>query len=97
MIASDWRSVVKGTQRGLCTIKTASGLRIHEVRLHERDGERWVALPGKYWKKENGTSVWISTFNFPDAETKKLFKAQALAAINVMLAELTGERHEANR
>jgi len=28
-----------------------SGLRIKECSVHERDGKRWVGLPGKPWKK----------------------------------------------
>ncbi|MFL6353967.1 MAG: hypothetical protein ACJ74Z_19245 [Bryobacteraceae bacterium] len=90
MIAGGWRPIVNDTRKGYCWIQTVSGMRIPGFSLNENDRGRWVGLPSKSYKKRDGTTVHEDIVEFKDAATEKRFKEQALAAIDVMLAELAG-------
>jgi len=47
MRASGWRPHLSGSLRGFFTLELPSGLIINDLTLHEKDGKRWVGLPGK--------------------------------------------------
>jgi hypothetical protein len=47
MRASDWRPYASGTLVGFFDLLLPSGLKLNDCTLHERDGKRWVGLPGK--------------------------------------------------
>jgi hypothetical protein len=44
---TDWKPRESGTLRGFFTAHLASGLVLHELTLHERDGKWWISFPSK--------------------------------------------------
>lgn len=42
---SEFRPVIKNTLRGFCVIELPSGLRIHDVAVHQRNGTEWASFP----------------------------------------------------
>lgn len=42
---SDFRPVIRNTLRGFCVVELPSGLRIHDVAVHQRDGTAWASFP----------------------------------------------------
>ena len=96
MVASGWRRVERGTLRGFRSLELASGLKINDCSLHEKDGRRWIGLPVKPKLDKDGKQLItpktgkpaysaILELASPAAHTR--FQEQALRA----LAELLGE------
>lgn len=84
-IAIDWKAFEKNTLRGFCTIVLPSGLRIKECTVHEKNGSRWLGLPGKPWTKNDGTTSYISILDFANDEARTRFQRLALAAVDELL------------
>jgi hypothetical protein len=83
--ASDWKAYEKNTLRGFVTIDLPSGMRIKECTVHEKNGKRWIGLPGKPWIKSDGTTGYVSILDFASEETKNRWQRLALAAVDDLL------------
>lgn len=92
--ASDWHPMARATLRGFVTLKLEpSGIVIRECTLHERDGKRWVALPGRPQlakhgqplKDLNGKVLYVSIVEIAGTEARTRFQKAALAAIYKLL------------
>jgi hypothetical protein len=94
MIARDWKRVEKNTLQGFVTLETPSGLVLKEVSLHQRESNRWIGLPAKPWTRADGTTGWTPMVEFKDQATRQAFQVLALAAIDIMFAELAGGRDD---
>jgi hypothetical protein len=90
-IATDWKPLRKNTLQGFCTITLPSGLRIKECSFHERDGKRWVGLPGRPWQKPDGATGYVSFLDFSNNQAKDRFQQFALAAIDTLLLGVHAE------
>jgi hypothetical protein len=44
---SDWKPRESGTLRGFFSASLPSGLELHELMLHHRDGKWWISFPSK--------------------------------------------------
>ena len=44
-VLRDWRAFSKNTLRGFATIELPSGLVIHDISIHEKNGKWWAAMP----------------------------------------------------
>ena|SRR5690242_21913750 len=84
-IATDWKPLVKDSLRGFFTIVTPSGLKIKHAMLHERDGQRWIGLPGKPFTKADGSISYANIIDFDSRETKQRFQDAALCAVDELL------------
>jgi hypothetical protein len=84
-LALDWKPMQRNTLQGFVTIVLPSGLRIRECSLHEKNGKRWVSLPGKPWTRQDGTTSYVAILDFADDEARFRFQRLALAAIDEML------------
>ena len=81
---SDWREYKKGTLAAFLTIETPSGMQIHDCTYHVRDEDnrRWIGLPSRSFKKENGETGWKDLIEFKTKECYYRFRDAALAAID---------------
>jgi hypothetical protein len=93
IIARDFKAVTKNSLRGFVTLILPSGLVIHDCSLHEKDGRRWIGLPGKpqldrdgrQRKDANGKPLFIVILEIEDRNAKTAFQRQALAAVDALL------------
>ena len=54
---SDWKPRESGTLRGFFTTHLPSGLTLHELMLHERDGRWWISFPSKPMLGPDGAAL----------------------------------------
>jgi hypothetical protein len=86
-------AVTKNSLRGFVTLILPSGLVIHDCTVHEKDGQRWIGLPGKpqldrdgrHRKDANGKPLYTVVLDFADRNARAAFQRQALAAIDALL------------
>ena len=84
-LANDWKAFEKNTLKGFVTILLPSGLCIRECSVHEKNGNRWIGLPGKPWNRKDGTTTYIPIIDFANDGARVRFQNLALAAINNLL------------
>ena len=88
-VASDWKPFPKNSLIGFFTLELPSGVRIRECCYHLRDGKSWVAMPGKPWKKSDGSISYITLIEFADKQVQYEFSCLAVAAIEQLLLAAT--------
>jgi hypothetical protein len=96
--ATDWRPHPAGTLRGFFSLLLASGIRINDLALHERDGERWVSLPakpqldgeGRVRVDLGGKRQYQPVVEIPSSEVRARFREQALDALDRLLGQAGG-------
>jgi hypothetical protein len=54
---SDWKPRESGTLRGFFSAHLPSGLSLHELMLHERDGRWWISFPSKPMLGADGAAL----------------------------------------
>jgi hypothetical protein len=54
---SDWKPRQSGTLRGFCTAHLPSGMILHEVGIHTRNGSWWAAPTSKPMLSREGTAL----------------------------------------
>jgi hypothetical protein len=99
MRAVDWRPITSGSLRGFFDLQLASGIRIHDCMLHERDGSRWVGLPGKAQIDADGRQridpatgkrAYTPVVTIPSSEIREKFRSAALEAVDRLLGQQQG-------
>jgi hypothetical protein len=84
---SDWRPLDRNTLKGAFTVVLPSGLIIHDVMVHEKNGERWLSFPAKEWEDARGNRQFARFIGFADRATSDRFRDQVLAALAEHLKE----------
>ena len=84
---SNWKPYVKNTLQGFFTLRLPSGVLLHGLTYHTQNGARWVGLPAKEYKKDDGTKSWVPVVEIPDQSTREAFQRNALAAIDDFLKD----------
>ena len=84
-----WRPLRKGQSlQGFFAVELPSGLNILDCTYHQRDdGRRWVGMPAKSFKKDDGSLGWVQMIDFVDKRTRNRFTDQALVALDEYLKE----------
>jgi hypothetical protein len=77
--ASNWKAIGRNTLTGTCDIETRSGFVFRSVMLHERDSKRWVQIPSKEYRKDDGTRGFVPVVEFANQEKWRQFNSAALA------------------
>src|SRR5262245_65764515 len=60
----DCRPHSKNTLRGFFTARLPSGLVLHDLMVHERDGARWIGFPGREWVNARGEKQYARFIDF---------------------------------
>jgi hypothetical protein len=79
---SDWKPHQKNSLQGYFTATLPSGMVISDLMLHERDGSRWIAFPGREWADSAGTKRFVNFIRFTDRDIAHKFRDQVLAALD---------------
>jgi hypothetical protein len=54
---SDWKPRQSGSLRGFCTVQLPSGMILHEVSIHARNGSWWASPASKPMIGKDGTAL----------------------------------------
>jgi hypothetical protein len=57
IIISEWKPRISGSLRGFCTARLPSGMILHEVGIHTRNGSWWAAPPSRPMVGKDGTAM----------------------------------------
>jgi hypothetical protein len=85
IVVSEWKAHRKNTLLGFASLSLPSGLIIRNVCLHERNGKRWLNMPARPYKREDGTDGWQPMVEFADGGARGRFQTAALAALDLYL------------
>jgi hypothetical protein len=82
-----FRKFQKGTLLGFGTIfLSGAGLEIRDVSLHTKDGQKWVAMPSKQYKGEDGSTKYAPLVKIPDKTRWAKFQQEAVGALEEHLS-----------
>ena len=90
----NFKKFSKNTLKGFVTIRlTNTSLEIRDCSLHTKSGKRWISLPAKSYKKEDGNQGWSYIVKFYDKARGEQFQKACLKALDTYLANKknTGE------
>jgi hypothetical protein len=91
IVIADWKPRQSNTLRGTFTTYLPSGLVLHEMTLHTRDGAWWIALParpllqdGAALHDEHGKVRYSAALvSFANRQARERFTGQMLAALRL--------------
>jgi hypothetical protein len=89
----DWKSLERNTLRGFANVVVKElQLVIRDVAIHERDGKRWVQLPGKPQIDRDGNTIrdpaigrikYVPVLEFGSRRVADAFGQRVLEALDV--------------
>jgi hypothetical protein len=77
----DWKPYAKNTLQGFISVELASGLVLHSLMLHEKNGSRWIGFPAREWVHE-GIKQYARFIEFRDRAAADWFRDEVLAALD---------------
>jgi hypothetical protein len=80
MTATNFHRVNKNTLVASFDLQMPSGMVLVGCTLHEREGRRWVGLPGKAYIDPTGKTCWAKVIGFASSSVSSAFQAAALVA-----------------
>jgi hypothetical protein len=100
---SDWKSLERNTLRGFCTVNLPSGLTLHEVAVHTREGHWWVMPAAKPMLSKDGTALrddagkirYSPIVSFESRAARDRFNAVVLVALRLAQPEVFAEAEAA--
>jgi len=84
----------KGALSAFFTVTFPSGLVIHEVKLFEKEGRRWIGLPSRRFTDKEGSTGYAPIMEFTNREACESFRDAVLRAIDTNAAS---DQHQNGR
>jgi hypothetical protein len=84
----DFKSLAKNTLHGVFSATLPSGMVIHGLTLHEREGRRWIGLPAREYIDQTGGRQFARIIEFINRTTADRFQAAALEALDRHLGKV---------
>ena len=90
IIVEDWRPVSRNTLRGFCRVRLQSGMVLHDVAVHAKNGKFWVSPPSKprlgrdglqMTDPATGKPLWSPIVAFETKQIGDRFSAQVVEAL----------------
>ena len=88
IIITEWKPYSKNTLVGFFSATLPSGLILHDLMLHDRNGARWVAFPSREWKDAQGEKQYARFIEFRDRPAADRFRDAVLDALDRHLEQL---------
>jgi hypothetical protein len=73
-VISNAKFINKGALIGSFSLETPSGLIIHDAKLFEKNGSRWLGFPAREFTKHDGSKGFFQFIAFRDQETGDRFR-----------------------
>ena len=77
----EFRPFSKNTLQGFLTVRTKAGWEFSGIALHEKGGKRWISMPARPYKKEDGSESWIPLIKLADPQKWEMFQKAVLTAM----------------
>ena len=89
VVIEEFRAVTRNTLRGFARVRLPSGMVIHDVAIHLKDGRAWASPPGRPMIGRDGTQMrdrdgkvqFAPVITFSDRVTHDRFSDAVLAAL----------------
>ena len=96
---SEWKPRVSGTLRGFCTAHLPSGMVLHEVAIHTRNGSWWaspaskpmVGKDGVVLRDDAGKVRYSPIVSFADKQTRDRLSQAVVSALRRAHPEVFAE------
>jgi DNA-binding cell septation regulator SpoVG len=88
ILITDWKPHQKNTLRGFFSATLASGLVLHDLMLHEKDGERWIGFPSREWTDSQGLKHYARIVEFSSRAAGDRFREAVLSALGEQVGTL---------
>ena len=97
---SAWKERESGTLRGFFSASLPSGLELHELMLHHRDGSWWLSFPSKPMLGADGTALRdergkirysAPLISFASRDARERFNQEVLDALRLAQPEVFAE------
>jgi DNA-binding cell septation regulator SpoVG len=82
LLVTNWKAYEKNTLRAFLSLTLPSEIVIHNCALHQKGDARWIELPSRQYKKEDGTLAYSPLIEFANDDSRRRFQAAALAAVD---------------
>lgn len=90
-VITNYKSYQKGSLSAFFSVTLPSGLIIHECKLFEKEGRRWIGLPSRSFTDKDGGTAYAPTMEFASRNDSERFREGVLRAID----GVTGEQKQA--
>jgi hypothetical protein len=89
VVIEEFVVVTKATLRGFARVRLPSGLVLHDVAIHQRDGTAWASpaskpvlnRDGQQMKDQNGKLLWSPIISFTSREVRDRLNTAILDAL----------------
>jgi DNA-binding cell septation regulator SpoVG len=81
LVVSNWKAFEKNTLRGFFSLTLPSGMIVHNCALHEKGSARWIGLPTRQYRKEDGAVAYSPVIDFAGTAERNRFQAAAMEAL----------------
>jgi hypothetical protein len=96
---SDWKPRQSGTLRGFCTAHLPSGMSLHEVSVHTRNGSWWASPASKPMLSREGTALrdesgkvrYSPIVSFTDKQARDRLSQAVVDALRLVHPEVFAE------
>jgi len=88
IVIGNWRPCSKRSLVGFFSAKLPSGMVLHDLMLHERNGSRWISFPAREWVNGGGEKKYVRLVEFTDRATADRFRDAVLSSLDRHLGEL---------
>jgi len=79
---SNWKARQKNSLQAFFSLTLPSGMVVHNCSFHRKDSARWIGLPSRQYKKEDGSPAYSPVVDFDCNESRRRFQAVALEAVD---------------
>jgi hypothetical protein len=88
-VVEEWKPVGKNTLLGFCRVRLPSGMVLHDVAVHMKNGRRWASPSSKprlgrdglQLRDPDGKSLWTPIVSFETKAIGDRFSAQVIEAL----------------
>jgi hypothetical protein len=89
VIVEDWKPVGRNTLLGFCRVRLPSGMVLHDVAVHTKNGKLWATPAGKprlgrdglQMRDPDGKTLWTPIVSFETKTIGDRFSVQVIEAL----------------
>lgn len=89
IVIEDFTAVTKNTLVGFCRVRLGSGLILHDVAIHQRNGTAWASpaskamlnRDGQQMKDASGKPLWSPVVTFASRDLRDKFSRSVIEAL----------------
>lgn len=89
IVVTDWKPMERNTLRGFARVRLPSGMVLHDVAIHQKNGSAWASpaskptidRDGAVLKDQNGKVRYTPIIDFTSRETRNRWSDAVIAAV----------------